>query len=381
MNKSRIALASTLILLISVLTGVIGNTSAQAGALEPTITYVTPPTGSISGGTKITIVGENFAGSVSVSIEETPCTSVRLISSTQITCITPSGTPGAATTVVTNGNGDHSDPGFTGFYYVDGPMTLAFDKTEIAMGEEANLSFSNLGPANAGSFWYDGYLVQLFPAFYLPEATRWPWNDLGGCGRLPVTLKIYNKNYFELDYENPPNFSDDSEVTASLTFLAHTTNCQSDKITFNPLPDVELGQTPPSLQASTDGGANVFFKSTTPKTCTVFNGDNIKLLTKGTCTILAHTFGNSDYFPAPDVTRSFNKTVDEDYSRLAAAAAAAQRQRELTELFSIIPAIAGLALNLADLSNTLLEKQKCVKGKKTKYVTFGSKCPKGYKKK
>lgn len=65
----------------------------------------------------------------------------------------------------------------------------------------------------------------------------------------------------------------------------------------------------------------------------------------------------------------------------AAAAAEAQKQREITELLSVIPAIAGLALNLIDVTNSLLFKQKCVKGKSTKYVKYGAKCPTGYKKK
>jgi hypothetical protein len=62
----------------------------------------------------------------------------------------------------------------------------------------------------------------------------------------------------------------------------------------------------------------------------------------------------------------------------AANAEAAKKQKELTELLSVIPSIAGLALNLGDLTNTLLLKQKCVKGTKTKYVKKGAKCPKGY---
>jgi hypothetical protein len=60
---------------------------------------------------------------------------------------------------------------------------------------------------------------------------------------------------------------------------------------------------------------------------------------------------------------------------------AVQKQRELTGIFSVIPSIAGIALSVVDLTNSLLPKQKCVKGKKTKSVKFGSKCPKGYKKK
>jgi hypothetical protein len=70
-------------------------------------------------------------------------------------------------------------------------------------------------------------------------------------------------------------------------------------------------------------------------------------------------------------------------ARVAAAAEAAKKakeQKELTELLSVIPSIAGLALNLGDLTNSLLT-TKCVKGKTVKNVKKGAKCPKGYVKK
>jgi hypothetical protein len=71
-------------------------------------------------------------------------------------------------------------------------------------------------------------------------------------------------------------------------------------------------------------------------------------------------------------------------ARIAAAnsaADAAKKQKELTEILSMIPSIAGLALNVGDLANTILTKQKCVKGKTIKYVKKGSRCPAGYVKK
>ena len=65
-------------------------------------------------------------------------------------------------------------------------------------------------------------------------------------------------------------------------------------------------------------------------------------------------------------------------ARVVASAEAAKKQKELSELLSVIPSIAGLALNIGDLTNSLLAKQKCVNGKKTKTVSYGSKCPKGF---
>jgi uncharacterized delta-60 repeat protein len=76
--------------------------------------------------------------------------------------------------------------------------------------------------------------------------------------------------------------------------------------------------------------------------------------------------------------------VTAEVARISAEAVAAQKakeQKDLKEILSVIPAIAGLALNLSDLTNSMMVKQKCVKGKTTKYVKTGAKCPKGYSKK
>ena len=62
----------------------------------------------------------------------------------------------------------------------------------------------------------------------------------------------------------------------------------------------------------------------------------------------------------------------------AAAAKRAAEQKEMSELLAVLPSIAGLALNIGELTNSLLTKQKCVNGKKTKSVSYGSKCPKGF---
>ena len=70
-----------------------------------------------------------------------------------------------------------------------------------------------------------------------------------------------------------------------------------------------------------------------------------------------------------------------DASEAAAEAARiAKEQKELTEILAIIPKIAELTLGLGETTKSLYS-TKCVKGKTTKYVKYGAKCPKGYKKK
>ena len=64
----------------------------------------------------------------------------------------------------------------------------------------------------------------------------------------------------------------------------------------------------------------------------------------------------------------------------AEAARKAKEQKELMEILALIPSIGELTLSLGETTQSLYS-VKCVKGKTTKYVKYGAKCPKGYKKK
>jgi hypothetical protein len=64
----------------------------------------------------------------------------------------------------------------------------------------------------------------------------------------------------------------------------------------------------------------------------------------------------------------------------AEAARKAKEQQELTEILAIIPKIAELTLSLGETTKSLYS-TKCVKGKTTKFVKKGAKCPKGFLKK
>ena len=73
-----------------------------------------------------------------------------------------------------------------------------------------------------------------------------------------------------------------------------------------------------------------------------------------------------------------------EVARVAAANAEATRkakeQKELTEILALIPSIGELTLSFGEITKSLYS-TKCVKGKTTKYVKSGAKCPKGYAKK
>jgi len=90
----------------------------------PTVTSISPTSGTTAGGTSVTITGTNFISGTTVTIGGSSCTSVVVVSSTSITCTTPSGTAGAQDVVVATG----VSPNATlvgGFTYVAPPAAPA----------------------------------------------------------------------------------------------------------------------------------------------------------------------------------------------------------------------------------------------------------------
>ena len=78
------------------------NVSANA----PTVTAINSASGSINGGTNVTITGTRFASRATVSFGGVAATNIVVVSETQITATTPPHSPGTVSVVVTNRNGD-----------------------------------------------------------------------------------------------------------------------------------------------------------------------------------------------------------------------------------------------------------------------------------
>ena len=70
----------------------------------PTVTSVSPTSGSTAGGTAVTITGTNFTGASAVTVGGAACPNVVVVSATSITCTTPTGTAGTASIIVTVGS-------------------------------------------------------------------------------------------------------------------------------------------------------------------------------------------------------------------------------------------------------------------------------------
>jgi hypothetical protein len=79
--------------------------TAAASLPPPTVTGVSPSSGTNSGGTPVTITGTGFLGATGVTVGGATATAVTVVNSTTITCTTPAGSVGTANVAVTTTSG------------------------------------------------------------------------------------------------------------------------------------------------------------------------------------------------------------------------------------------------------------------------------------
>ena len=84
------------------------------GTGAPTVSSVSPNSGTTAGGTAVTITGTNFATGATVTFGTAAATNVAVVNSTTVTATTPAGSAGAVTVTVTvSGQSGSLASGFT----------------------------------------------------------------------------------------------------------------------------------------------------------------------------------------------------------------------------------------------------------------------------
>jgi len=114
------------------------NPAVQPGVPPPTVIKVVPASGSVNGGTAVTVTGANFQVNASVTFGGPAATGVAVTSSTKITAITPPHPQGQVPVAVTNPD-SQNDTLPNGFNYTSAP-TMAFVQMQANLSAAVTLS-------------------------------------------------------------------------------------------------------------------------------------------------------------------------------------------------------------------------------------------------
>ena len=104
---------SLLVVLMTLVGGCAKSTTQPTTGLQ--VTAISPTVGSTSGGTSVTITGNDFASDATVSLDGVPATNVVIQSSTSLTAIAGAGPAGTGDVVVTSGGHTATLPAGFGF--------------------------------------------------------------------------------------------------------------------------------------------------------------------------------------------------------------------------------------------------------------------------
>lgn len=101
-----------------------GAATSVGGGVQPTISALSPSSGTAAGGTPVTLLGSGFVSGITVSFGGVPATNVSVVNSTQITLTTPSGAVGPVAVMVTSPGGSFGGVS-NGFTYLVATPQLA----------------------------------------------------------------------------------------------------------------------------------------------------------------------------------------------------------------------------------------------------------------
>ena len=199
--------------------------NGQAGSLAngftyvvpPTVTSVSPNTGSTTGGTAVTITGTNFAAGATVTFGSNAATNIVVVSGTQITATSPAGGAGAVTVTVTN-PGVPGGSLANGFTYVVVPTVTSVSPNSgtTAGGTGVTITGTNFAAGATVTFGSNAATNIVVVSGTQITATT----PAGGAGAVTVTVTVNGQNgslASGFTYVVPPTVTSVSPNTGSTT--------------------------------------------------------------------------------------------------------------------------------------------------------------------
>ena len=214
------------------------ETVAAAPTTPPAISQVSPASGSLAGGTSITITGTNLAGAATVMINGVPATNVLAVNPTTVTAVTPAGTAGTASVVVFTPNGANAPNTF--YNYGSAPVPGAPTPLQISLSAPVTLQVvANESLTATGRALIDANQT----AFAFKATTSTPWLTLSQLPyALPGVIQL-SANATKMDV---------GAYTGSIDITAYDPNAGnpvklSVPVTLNVLPPASITATPGAL--------------------------------------------------------------------------------------------------------------------------------------
>lgn len=120
----------------------------------PSVTSISPTTGTISGGTSVTITGTDFTDATAVSFGGIPAASFTVNSATSITAVSPAGSAGTVNVTVTTAGGTSATSSADEFTYVSPPTVtnVSPNTGPTAGGTSVTITGTDFSGATAVSF-------------------------------------------------------------------------------------------------------------------------------------------------------------------------------------------------------------------------------------
>ena len=177
-------------------------------------TYITPPnitsisqlTGSTAGGTSVTITGTNFTGATSVTFDGLAATTINVVDSNTITCITPAHIAGAVGIIVTTDGGPSGE--FSSFIYITPPNITSISKLTGSTAGETNLTITGTNFTGATLVTFGGLAATSLSVVNSTTITCiTPAHDAGAVGVIVNTAGGPSGAFSSYTYITPPNIT------------------------------------------------------------------------------------------------------------------------------------------------------------------------------
>jgi hypothetical protein len=286
---------------------------AQANITFPTVTAISPTSGTTLGGTSVTITGTNLSGASAVTIGGVAATNVVVVDSTRITATSPANAQGTASVLATTPDGTsvanmlytyvmpdiavtHASP------LIDGADSVQFGATLGVKNEPLTFAITNTGSADLTSLEVtkDGPDAALFSVSSI-SATSIPVGSGTAIFTVTFSPKSGGVKTAALHIASNVNGAK-NPFDIAITGTGRNASQAAQTLFFTPPSKLYLAESSFTLNASASSGLPVVY--TVISGPASVSGNVLNFTGAGTVKVRASQPGNADFMAATPVERT-----------------------------------------------------------------------------